>query len=367
MSTRFFRLVDPAIYSPIQTLNIDRFQVDSGAGTAMSSSRVDNEINRIVDNLNSLDDDISAIIAAGLPIQTTNADKMLTTDGTNASWLFVGQANMAGTASTLFGTDVSGNGDEVSIGTSLELVSGVLDIKDNGVTTAKIPNNTITTAKVADLAITPAKIANNTAFSMAGWDSLGAFRDIFLGDGLVRDSANLAVNFASEAEVRTGTNNTKVVAPLRIADVTPIIDRAFATTNASTAITATLPYDDTVPTSGEGTQVLSATLTPKTTTNKIAVRATVALANASASSHSVMAVFRGTTCIGYRATTQTSIWAARTLTIEAEDAPATTSPVTYTVRVGKGTGVSVRLNGDGAARKGGAKQTSTLEILELRA
>ncbi len=172
---------------------------------------------------------------------------------------------------------------------------------------------------------------------------------------------------ASQTEAEAGTDNTKMMTPLRVGDVTPIIDRAFATTNVSTAITTTLPYDDTAPTSSEGTQVLSATLTPKTTTNKIAVRATVALANASASSHSVMAVFRGTTCIGYRATTQTSVWAARTLTIEAEDAPATMSPVTYTVRVGKGTGVGVRLNGDYASRKGGAKQTSTLEILELRA
>ena len=57
------------------------------------------------------------------------------------------------------------------------------------------------------------KVADATAYAMAGFGSSGAFSEIFLGNGLVRDASTLAVNLASAAETITGTATDKAVTP----------------------------------------------------------------------------------------------------------------------------------------------------------
>jgi len=131
-------------YTPTETTNANKYVTDSGSSTAISSSKVDADFNYIIDAMNALSTDIDAVIAAGLPTQTTHADKFLVTDGTTASWAKVGTANIeadaittakildnnvtldklsGGTAGALIGYNSSGDPAETAVGTSGQVLT----------------------------------------------------------------------------------------------------------------------------------------------------------------------------------------------------------------------------------------------------
>ena len=130
--------------STTTTTNKDKYQTDSGNGTAISSQKVDGDINKLIDAVNTLGTDIDNVIATGLPNQTGNADKMLKTDGTTASWASVDTANIASDAVT------------------------TVKILDGNITGAKISSNAVTTTKVADNNITKAKIEQANTMTVLG-------------------------------------------------------------------------------------------------------------------------------------------------------------------------------------------------------
>ena len=85
------------------------------------------------------------------------------------------------------GAVASGGGLEVTTG-------GQMQIKDSGVTSAKIPSNAITTAKIADGNVTPAKLSTGGP----SWtnNALTTGRIIELGGGIT-ESANSQIDFHS--------------------------------------------------------------------------------------------------------------------------------------------------------------------------
>ena len=133
MSTRFNRRSNPASYSPTMTTNSTIYNDDSTASppVAISSTKVDGDLAYLIDSLNLLDDDINAVVAGGLPTQTGNSGKFLTTNGTTASWAAITSAAMSGSNSVLLGTDGSGNGDEITVGTGLTLSGSTLSVSQS--------------------------------------------------------------------------------------------------------------------------------------------------------------------------------------------------------------------------------------------
>ena len=107
----------------------------------------------------------------------------------------------------------------------------------------------------------------------------------------------------------------------------------------------TIPWDNTIPTNAEGTQVVSASITPAATANKVRVRGTFLASYVERYSPStpygvIVAVFRGSTCIGtaFTGSAASGDTATRTynmLSFEFMDTPNTTSSTTYSVRVGR--------------------------------
>ncbi len=141
-------------------------------------------------------------------------------------------------------------------------------------------------------------------------------------------------------------------------------------TNAN--LTTAIPYDDTTPTSSEGTQVLSQAITPADNTNK--VLCLVFLWGTGASGVTSAALFRGTTCINAAAVMSTSTGAdvtdnagAFVLALAFLDSPASASAQTYTVRVGPDTAAVMRLNGTTGARRFGGASACTLTLMEVAA
>ena len=191
---------------------------------------------------------------------------------------------------------------EITYGTIADLVG----IAPLSVTGDKIANSAITTDKIADNSVVAAKIAagsiTNTKLATAAVDA------------------------------------TKVVAGLfaEIAPVGSVIKSVFTKTTVPQAITAIIPVDTTIPQINEGAQVLSLSITPTSSSNKIRGRVAIQCAQSLAGQYVTAAVFRGS---AVNAIASCGIHIAATgynsvICFEFEDTPNALTQQTYTVRVG---------------------------------
>jgi len=158
MSTRFTRPA-AAYDSTSVTTNKDKYQNDDASEVAIDAPKVDGDINNLIDAVNALDDDVGAVVAGALPSQSGNSGKMITTNGTTASWVFVDTANIAADAITA---------DEIQDGSV-----NAAELNTNAVTTVKIADANVTTAKIADDAVTLAKLDAGTAGNLITYDASG--------------------------------------------------------------------------------------------------------------------------------------------------------------------------------------------------
>ncbi len=165
-----------------------------------------------------------------------------------------------------------------------------------------------------------------------------------------------------------GTGLTLSSGQLRFATGT-VVDRAYAEYTANADLTATIPYDDTIPQNTEGTQILSATITPKTVTNRLRVRIVIWGSIVGSGDAFMVATFQNAVANAIDAGSGAIAAAATALTStvrEFEFVPASTSAQTINVRVG-GSSTTVRLNGSTSARRFGGVSKCTLVIEEITA
>lgn len=114
-----------------------------------------------------------------------------------------------------------------------------------------------------------------------------------------------------------------------------IISGAFTSASGTTSIL----YDNTVPTTSEGTQVWSQVITPSGSLSLIEISYSSIIDVSSAGAYVSVALFRGATCIDVKSYRSINGGSATTGPIPVSaslvDSPATTSPVTYSIRVGR--------------------------------
>ena len=200
--------------------------------------------------------------------------------------------------------------------------------------------------KMADGFINAAKL-NADAITGQAAKTLPADADEFL----VWDSAASALKKIVFSNIRTAGS---------------ILTKTVGTYNSNAAISAVIPLDNTVPDIGEGTQIISASITPKYATSLIRVRfmgqATAAVANKVS-----VAIFRVGLSPAIAATYSTvpSSTEGSAIALEREDSPATTSAVTYTVRAGAQSG-NVYFNGLGSSSVFGSASSATLVLEEIK-
>jgi len=144
-----------------------------------------------------------------------------------------------------------------------------------------------------------------------------------------------------------------------------IVQRAYAEYLTNTNLSTVIPGDDTIPQVGEGTEILSAAITPLKTGNRVRVRVKIWGQCADVSQYGIMALFRngGANAIQAAAGFQSQLIGA--LTLEYEDSPASVSAQTYSVRVGASVG-AVRLNGGTGGRLFGGASRCTMVIEEIQ-
>lgn len=165
--------------------------------------------------------------------------------------------------------------------------------------------------------------------------------------------------------VHNGTNFT-VLNPTAVQ--TGIVDTTTATYATSAAISTQIPRDDTLPQSGEGTEIVSASLTPKRATNKVRVTFTgLGATNTASSVIAALFVDSNASAVAATIASYTAADTPNSLTLVYEHTPGDTNAHTYKVRVGPGGGATIRMNGTSAGRLFGGTAVCTLRIEEIYA
>lgn len=178
------------------------------------------------------------------------------------------------------------------------------------------------------------------------------------------EGSNITLTVADDA----GNDEVDVTIAAAAGTTPVIVDRAFASYATYTNLTATVPVDDTIPQNTEGTQILSVSITPKTTTNRLRIRAHVAGADATTSGATTTAIFSNASANALRAivVSQPGANLIQSFALEHEYVPGVTSAVTISVRVGPLSG-TFWANGNSTSRFLGGASACTLVVEEITA
>lgn len=199
---------------------------------------------------------------------------------------------------------------------------GDIEVSDSG-----------STFTINDEAVTYAKIQDVASNSVLGRKTSGS--------GIVEE-----ITVISDTTLATATSDNlayagtlKTYIDTKVGQAGILVGRSFNSTSSS--VTASGNMTPTGPTSGQGTLLISASITPKDSSNKILGTVIVPLKGPTSAGSwiGMVAVFRGSTLVGYTEKrivyTGTNITQmSDVVTLQFEDSPSTTSSVTYTVRIG---------------------------------
>jgi hypothetical protein len=136
-------------------------------------------------------------------------------------------------------------------------------------------------------------------------------------------------------------------------------NRTFVAYTGNSALSATIPFDNSVPQADEGTQILSTTITPRSTTEVIRLRYQGNAAVAGAAQGFISALFVNGVPVAAQPIVSPGSNIVFSHGFEFEHVPGTTSPQTYTIRVGAQTD-STYMNGTTAGRIGGGVSLCSL-------
>lgn len=187
------------------------------------------------------------------------------------------------------------------------------------------------------------------------------------------------VELATTAEAAAGTDTARAVTPAGVAAAISalssggkLVDRAYGEYTTNTSSSSTIPIDDTIPQSGEGVQIISVSITPKSTTNRIRARFRGQFYGFDGAASPVAA---SVVCALFQDSVANALAASIGRTgdaggygnfdLEYEYVPATTSAITLKIRVG-GDGSTWYLNGANGRKFGGVSRC-TLVVEELYA
>lgn len=224
------------------------------------------------------------------------------------------------------------------------------DTSTPGQASASVPNGSIDTDQLADDAVTADKIAP------------GAIP--------TPDAADIAYDNGT-----SGLAATDVQAAIDEVAGRPavIVSRAYAQYTANADLSTTIPIDDTIPQNNEGTEIVTAQITPSSTSNRVRVTFTGFVSGNDTAIFATTALFRDSTANALYATCISvqddqgggvTIGLRSIISFIFEHVPATTSTITYKIRVGPDGGV-IRFNGSTAARRFGGVAAAALILEEI--
>ncbi len=194
-------------------------------------------------------------------------------------------------------------------------------------------------------------------------------KDTFTGNAKFKAGAT-AVTYASAAEINTGTEAAKAIAPDQARLAGQLVQVAHAVVTALVSGSTTMPCDDTIPQNTEGFEVITCAITPKNANNNllIIVVADISRMEGDPAIGSV-ALFQDSTAnaLSANAVWTSSAGAIGTRPLIHKMTAGTTSSTTFKVRIGgrdAGTIYSNAIISAGTRRFGGVSAGFSLTILE---
>jgi hypothetical protein len=152
----------------------------------------------------------------------------------------------------------------------------------------------------------------------------------------------------------------------------PMIDRVRSVVSTHSTATTGIPVDSSVPTQSgpaEGTELITATITPKASTSRLRVIVNGFFSNNTANTNLVMALFRDSTAAAIKTTIQATTVAGELyqVTLDHEFEAGNTLPTTLKIRVGPSSaaGGTISWNGPAGAQLFGSTSTVTMEVQEF--
>lgn len=144
----------------------------------------------------------------------------------------------------------------------------------------------------------------------------------------------------------------------------------IVSTNYSAVATGTtiIPADDTIPQNTEGDQYMSQTITPKATTNRLRIEATIQGSHSASTSDLLAALFQDATSNALACDFQTFTLSTACLVLKLthDMAAGTIAATTFKVRVGAAQSGTTTFNGQAGARRQGGVTLSNLTITEYK-
>lgn len=143
-----------------------------------------------------------------------------------------------------------------------------------------------------------------------------------------------------------------------------VVQTAYNENNSYTSLTNPIPWDDTIPQNTEGTEVLSASITPRSASNVIIITAVVYIGDVTGGRPASALFVSGSSDAIAVASGGIGPNGIETLTINYRLSAGSTAARTYSVRAGDLSGSPAINGGNGSRRYGGAMKC-TLSILEV--
>lgn len=169
------------------------------------------------------------------------------------------------------------------------------------------------------------------------------------------------------ATTKTQVNNSTSLASTAYVDRVGVQQVVSTTSSAVATGSTALPFDDSIPQSGEGDQYLSLAITPKSATSTLVVDVVLVLATTTGSETLTVALFQDANANALKAVAHNQATASGETTVSFRHVmvSGTTSSTTFKVRAGSNGGSTVTVNGTGGARKLGGVMGSSITIMEF--
>jgi hypothetical protein len=263
-----------------------------------------------------------------------NLNNALPAAATNANWTYLGSLTSIGSGITALTGDVTATGP--------------------GSVAATIANNAVTLAKLATQA------ANTVLTNATASTAVPTALSLSASNVLARSSSGNIT--AHSLAGLTAVSSVLSVGPGNLLQA-PVITTVTAFTTAA----GTIPYDDTIPQIGEGTQILSAAITPTRSDSNIRIQVDFSFDCGTTASALCDALFQDSTANAIMSAGSSNSNADRmqTISIDYTVAAGSTSARTYTVRIGAASGSSYT-NGDENGRKYGGTMVTSIRVTELK-
>jgi hypothetical protein len=142
--------------------------------------------------------------------------------------------------------------------------------------------------------------------------------------------------------------------------MTGLAGQQMATVIPAATTTSVIPFDNSTPLSTEGALLTSITITPTSANSTFmgVIAVTVDTGSVLLSRHITITIFRGTTLVGMGVTNSSGAGHPQSLSVTFFDAPATTSDVTYNVRIGQNSSGTTYINTTYSASFGNAAKSA---------